>query len=84
MRLLPPVRTSQRKKALRCAATVRSSKLEPEASWDLTHSQKAPVAVSMPSVEDHRRLLRDYADASEELTVRDTRATIVVAVGERA
>ena len=70
-------------KALRCAATVRSSKLEPEASWDLTHSQKAPLAVSMPSVEDHRRLLRDYADASEALTVRDTRGGIVVKDRER-
>jgi hypothetical protein len=25
----------------------------------------------MPSAEDHRRLLRDYGDATAELTVRD-------------
>jgi hypothetical protein len=43
---------------------------EPEASWDLTHSGKVPLAVSMPSAEDHRRLLRDYADATERFPVR--------------
>jgi hypothetical protein len=38
---------------------------EPEASWDLAHSRKVPLAVSMSSAEDHRRLLRYYADATE-------------------
>jgi hypothetical protein len=44
---------------------------EPKASWDLAHSKKVPLAVSMPSAEDHRRLLRDYADAPMEFAVRD-------------
>jgi hypothetical protein len=56
---------------------------EPEASWDLAHSKKVPLAVSMPIAEDHRRLLRDYADATEELTVRDTGDGIAVEDGER-
>ena len=45
---------------------------EPEASWDLAHTKKVALAVSMSSAEDHRRLLRDYADAPVEFTVRDT------------
>jgi hypothetical protein len=44
---------------------------EPEASWGLAHSEKVPLAVSMPSAEDHRRQLRDYGDATAEFTVRD-------------
>jgi hypothetical protein len=43
---------------------------EPEASWDLAQSEKVPLAMSMPSAEDHRRLLRDYADATERFPVR--------------
>jgi hypothetical protein len=39
--------------------------------------------VSMPSAEDHRRPLRDYADATEEFTVRDTGDGIAVEDGER-
>jgi hypothetical protein len=37
----------------------------------------------MPSAEDHRRLLRDYADATEEFTVRDMDEGIAVKDGER-
>ena len=44
---------------------------EPEASWGLAHSKKVPLAVSMPSADDHRRLLRDYGDATAEFAVRD-------------
>ncbi len=50
---------------------------EHEASWALVRSRKVPLAVSMPSAEYHRRLLRDYADALEAFTVRDTGRGIV-------
>ena len=39
--------------------------------------------MSMSSAEDHRRLLRDYADATEEFTVRDTGDGIAVEDGEQ-
>jgi hypothetical protein len=42
---------------------------EPEASWDLAHPEKVPLAVSMPSAEDHRRLLRVYAAATQRFPV---------------
>jgi hypothetical protein len=38
----------------------------------------------MPSAEYHRRLLRDYADAPEAFTVRDTGRGIVGKDRERA
>jgi hypothetical protein len=50
---------------LRCAATVRSSKL----SLGLVRAsstQKDAVAVSTPSAESHRRPLRSYVDAIEQ------------------
>jgi hypothetical protein len=34
------------------------------------HSEKVPLAMSMPSAEDHRVPLRDYADATERFPVR--------------
>jgi hypothetical protein len=37
----------------------------------------------MPSAEDHRRLLRDYDDATEEFTVPDTGGGITVEDRER-
>ena len=56
---------------------------DPEASWDLAHSGKVPLAVSMPSAEDHRRLLRDYADATERSPVRHPGPGIAVEDWER-
>ena len=56
---------------------------EPEASWDLAHSEKVPLAVSMPSAEDPRRLLRDYADATERFPVRHPGHVIAVDGWER-
>jgi hypothetical protein len=49
---------------------------EHEASWDLARSRKVPLAVSMPSAEYHRRVLRDY-DALEAFTVRYTGRGVV-------
>ncbi len=56
---------------------------DPEASWDLAPSGKVPLAVSMPSAEDHRRLLRDYADATERFPVRHPGHGIAVEDWER-
>ena len=56
---------------------------EPEASWGLAHSKKVPLAVSMPSAENHRRLPRDYGDATAELTVRDMGDSTAVEDRER-
>jgi signal transduction histidine kinase/ActR/RegA family two-component response regulator len=46
--------------------TGQVAQTEPGAIWDRAHSERVPLAVSMPSVEDHRRLLRDYIDATEQ------------------
>ena len=67
---------------VRCAATVQSSKLSLSES-ELALSKKVPLAVSMPSAEYHRRLLRDDADAAEQLTARDTGDDIAVEDRER-
>ena len=56
---------------------------EHEASWDLARSRKVPLAVSMPSAEYHRRVLRDYADALEAFTVRYTGRGVVAKDRER-
>src|SRR5215211_2734858 len=50
----------------RCAVAVRSSKLSQGPSSELEHSERVPLAMSLPSAQDHSRLLRDYADATEQ------------------
>jgi len=60
-----------------------SRRTEHEASWDLAHVEKVPLAVSMPSAEDHRRPLRDYADAPERFPVRHPGHGIAVDGWER-
>ena len=51
---------------LRCALTVRSSRLTLGLVVTSRTQSKVPLAMSMPSAEDHRRLLRDYVDATEQ------------------
>ena len=51
---------------LRCALTARSSRLTLGLVVTSRTQSKVPLAMSMPSAEDHRRLLRDYVDATEQ------------------
>ena len=62
--------------------TVRSSRLSLGESG-LRALEKVQLAVSMLSAEDHRRLLRAYADAIQRLTVRDPRHGMAVEDWER-